>query len=81
MGHCHSLLFIVSFFTLGRLEIVEKFTDIESLSTLEQDVRSITKTIPHYFEMLFEVRGFKETGLKTELKHFFELPAEFRLNE
>ncbi len=77
----NSLLFIISFFTLGRLEIVEKLTDVGCLSLLEQEIRSINKTIPPYFEMLFEVRGFKETGLKTELKHFFELPSEFQINE
>ncbi len=77
----NSLLFIISFFTIGRLKIIEVLTNMNLLSQLEENIRSVHKRIPKYFEMLLEVKGFKETGLKTELKHFFELPNEFQIIE
>ena len=77
----NSLLFIISFFTIGRLEIIEIITDVNLLSQMEENILSTHKRIPKYFEMLFEIKGFKEIGLKTELKHFFKLSSEFQIIE
>jgi hypothetical protein len=76
-----SILFIVSYFTSGRSKAIENLTDLDALRQLQDRIRVEYPSIPAYFEMMLEVEGYKETGLKMELKHFFPLPSDFRLYE
>jgi len=77
----NTLLFIISYFTSGRSKAVEHITDWNMLQQLQRDIRAAQPALPGHFEMLIEVEGFKETGLKMEIKHFFPLPDTFRLYE
>ena len=73
----NTLLFIVSFLPLGRLEIVKMLTDKQLLSQIESEILSIAEKVTPHFELLIEVKGYREKGFEMKIKHFFPLPQEF----
>jgi len=72
-------LFIISFHQTGRIEVVKKITDNTLLEQLKEKIIAINNSIPDYFEMLLEVKGFEQTAMVTEIKHFYEISSDFHL--
>jgi len=74
-------LFIVSFQSMGRLETMNILTDENLYPLLEREILSLIDEIPHYFELLIEVKGFQEEGFQTKVKHIYKLPEKYQLYE
>jgi hypothetical protein len=77
------IFFIISFHHIGRLEIIRLLTDKELYKEIENKITAnVTDgTMPEHFEVVFEISGYDETALVTDVKHFHKLPAQFILRE
>jgi hypothetical protein len=76
----NNILFIISFHQLGRLTVIDKITDPVQIKEFEKETRSILPEIPKYFEMLIEVKGYRETAMEMEILHFYPRNIEYSIN-
>lgn len=72
----NELLFVISFHHIGRTEVIKNLINGDEM---QEAVKIRTGTIPNYFEILFEVEGFRDTALKTNILHVYELADDFRI--
>jgi hypothetical protein len=73
------LLFIISMHQIGRMELMKMLTDFESFENVKAEISQKYKSLPKYFEMIFEVEGYKETAMKIKLLHFFPITQDFQV--
>ena len=77
------IFFIISFHHIGRLEIIRILTAKELYKEIEKKftVNVTDGIMPEYFEAVLEISGYDETALVIDVKHYYEIPAEFILRD
>lgn len=76
----NNMLFIISFHQIGRLTVINMLTDPIQIRKFEEDVSTFMPSMPEYFEMLIEVRGYKKTGMEMKIMHLYPSEPQFYLD-
>ncbi|UCE06848.1 MAG: helix-turn-helix domain-containing protein [bacterium] len=76
----NKMLFIISFHQIGRLKIIEVLADPIQMRKFENEFRTLMPSMPTYFEMLIEVKGYKETAMNMKILHIYPAGSQFELN-
>jgi len=66
-------LFIISFQSLGRLEIIKMLTQEKLHAQLVSEIKQFEQDSSPFFELLIEVNGYEETGFESKVIHFFPI--------
>jgi hypothetical protein len=67
-------LFIISFQSLGRLEIIKMLSQEKLHAQLSSEIQQFEGGSSPFFELLIEVNGYEETGFESKVIHFFPIP-------
>ena len=76
----NDMLYIISFHQIGRLKVVKMLADPDQMRRFEEQIKTFTPSMPKYFEMLIEVKGYKETALEMNILHFYPSESQFYLD-
>ena len=55
-------------------------SDPIQMMKFEEDVRTLMPSMPKYFEMLIEVKGYKETAMEMKILHLYPADSQFYLS-
>ena len=61
----------------SQIKIVELVSAQSSLDELEDEILGINGTVPEYFAIIFEVRGFDRASTTAEMKFFHEIESDY----
>ncbi len=76
----NNMLYIISFHQIGRLTVINMLADPIQMRKFEDEFRTLMPSMPTYFEMLIEVKGYKETAMNTKILHIYPADSQFELN-
>jgi len=76
----NNILFIISFHQLGRLKVIKMLTDPVQMKKFEDQIRTLAPSMPEHFEMLIEVKGYKETAMEMNILHLYPAESQFYLD-
>lgn len=75
----NALLFVISMHQIGRMEVVKMLTQMESYQVVKDQIKQKVDILPQFFELIFQVEGYKETAMKVELLHVYPIKNEFEV--
>jgi len=76
----NNMLFIISFHQIGRLKVINMLADPVQIKKFEDQIRTLLPSMPNYFEMLIEVKGYKETAMEMNILHLYPAESQFYLD-
>jgi len=76
----NNMLFIISFHQIGRLKVIKMLADPDQMKKFEEEVSTLMPSMPKHFEMLIEVKGYKDTAMEMNILHLYPADSQFFLD-